>query len=61
MDAKKLFHVLVVGGALLGVAAVGCGGGSSPEDNNPGGGQGLSGDGGTHADGGDVGGGTEGW
>lgn len=44
MDIKKLFQVLVVGGAVLGLSTTGCGGTSSNTDTS--GGQ-QTGDGGT--------------
>lgn len=44
MDIKKLFQLLVVGGAVLGLSTTGCGGTSSSTDNSNGQ---LSGDGGT--------------
>ena len=67
MDSKKLFHVLVVGGALLGGAS-GCGDAvkSKPESSSDAGTTPQQSDGGTGgiSDGGtgdDTGGGVQGW
>ena len=60
MDYRKLFHVLVVGGALVG-AASGCGDDKKQEPSAQNTGDGGTADGGTSDPGTNPGGGVQGW